>query len=170
MFFYSSLVFLKVFVWKFIDSSFFMVGHWSLIFPLTLLCRQCACRLVLIAALEEAGKQSLHMGWGRKSQSLVSLSRNSGWLCGGLHGEFAAGDLGWAAGMVPGPVECLLPEFIETDIGLGLGMVLICERWAWHWYSLYWAWSNWSYCSFSYWSTGGNLILGSTEAGLLTIS
>lgn len=72
----------------------------------------------MIAVLEEAStSQSLHMGDGRESQSLASLSGNSGWGPGGAHGELAAGDLGWPAGMVPGPLVCVLPVFIDTDMG-----------------------------------------------------
>lgn len=84
-----------------------MVGHWCLIFPLTLLCRQHACRLALIAALEEGSRQLSVFTYGlREGKPVTSQPVKKFWVgLGGLHCEFAAGDLGWAAGMIPGSVE-----------------------------------------------------------------
>lgn len=161
---------LKVFVWKFIDCLF-MIDPWCLIFPMPLLSRQCACRLALIPALGEASKQfsvfihGLREGKPVTSQPVKkfweSLWWGAWWVCywrpwvGCWYGS-------WASGM---------PTAWVHRYGLrGLGMVLICESWAWHWYpSSLLGLKQLILLLVLYWSTGDRLILGSTKAGLLII-
>lgn len=83
-----------------------MVGHWCFIFPLTLLCRQCAYRLALIDALEEASKQfSVYTPGLSEGKPVTSQSvKKFWWLCGGnvylvsLLLETLGGLLAWILG------------------------------------------------------------------------